>query len=85
LETKLRTVSIQEILATRARATFNYRVNFDSILRDNVEVMQQWCEKNCEGLWRCETHFALYFQFEEEKDATMFMLRWGTANGNKLK
>ena len=85
LGTKLKTANIQEILATRARATFSHRVNFDSILRDNVEIMRQWCEKNCDGLWRCETYYALYFQFEEEKDATMFMLRWGTANGNKLK
>ena len=85
METKSRTVSIQEILATRARATFSYRVNFDNLLRDNLEPMRQWCTEHCTGLWRCESYYALYFQFEEEKDATMFMLRWGTANGNKLK
>ena len=82
---KMRIASVQEIMATRARATFSYRANFSTIGYDNVDRMKQWCEENCEGLWRSETHYALYFQFELEKDATMFMLRWGTAEGNKLK
>jgi hypothetical protein len=47
--------------------------------------MKEWCEEKCEGLWRCESFHALYFQFEQERDATMFMLRWGSAEGNKLK
>jgi hypothetical protein len=77
--------TLEEILATRARATFSHRINFLSIMKDNVDKMKAWCEENCEGLWRAETHHALYFQFAEERDATMFMLRWGTAEGNKLK
>jgi hypothetical protein len=47
--------------------------------------MRAWCDEKCSGLWRCESHHALYFQFEESQDATMFMLRWGGAEGNKLK
>lgn len=81
----LRVASVDEILATRARATFSHRINFDIIAYLNVDEMKWWCEENCEGLWRSETHHALYWQFENEKDALMFMLRWGTAEGNKLK
>jgi hypothetical protein len=47
--------------------------------------MREWCFEKCTGLWRCEATHALYFQFEESRDATMFMLRWGGADGNKLK
>jgi hypothetical protein len=81
----LKVGSVNEILATRSRATFSYRINFDNIRLGNVEKMNRWCEDNCQGLWRAETYHALYFQFAEERDATMFMLRWGTADGNKLK
>lgn len=81
----MNTVSIEQILATRSRATYCYRVNFNSIGYDNLDKMKIWCEEKCEGLWRNEQHYALYFQFELEKDATMFMLRWGGANGNQVK
>jgi len=85
LETKLRTASLQEILATRARSTFAYRINFDSVSTFNIPLMKTWCDQHCCDIWRSETFLALYFQFANEKDATMFMLRWGTADGNKLK
>jgi len=42
-------------------------------------------ETNCEGIWRQETHYALYWQFEQERDAMLFMLRWGSAEGNSVK
>jgi hypothetical protein len=47
--------------------------------------MKQWCEDNCKSIWRCEHFHALYFQFENDYDATMFMLKWGTKEGNKLR
>jgi len=50
-----------------------------------MDLMRQWCTENCQGLWRLQHVHALYFQFEEERDAVMFMLRWGTAEGNRLK
>ena len=81
----LKVGSVSEILATRARATFSYRINFETIGYLNVDEMKWWCEENCKGLWRSETYHALYFQFEDEQDATMFMLRWSSADGNKLK
>jgi hypothetical protein len=77
--------SMSEILSTRSRATFSYRINFDTIGYTTLPKMEQWCEENCEGLWRSQSFHSLYFQFAEERDATMFMLRWGTAEGNKLK
>ena len=81
----MRIASVQEILATRARATFSHRINFDLIALDNLDLMREWCYEQCTGLWRCEATHALYFQFEESRDATLFMLRWGGAEGNKLK
>jgi hypothetical protein len=81
----LKIASIQEILSTRVRATFSHRINFESIGYSNLDPMRDWCSEKCHGLWRCETTHALYWQFEDEKDATMFMLRWGTAEGNKLR
>jgi len=81
----LKVGSVNEILATRARATFSHRINFENIQLGNVDKMKAWCEANCTDLWRSETYHALYWQFAEERDATMFMLRWGTAEGNKLK
>ena len=77
--------SIVEILATRVRATFSHRINFDLIALAHLDLMRTWCHEKCTGLWRCESTHALYFQFEESQDATMFMLRWGSAEGNKLK
>jgi len=81
----LKVGSVNEILATRARATFSHRVNFETVGYETVELMKSWCEENCNGLWRQETYHALYWQFEDDYDATMFMLRWATAEGNKLK
>ena len=79
------TISLKQILATRARAVFPYRINFDKILYGNVSLMEDWCRENCSGLWRNHTIHALYWQFDDERDATMFMLRWGSAEGNRLK
>jgi len=77
--------NIQEIMATRSRATFSHRISFEQISYTNIDPMRDWCSKNCDGLWRCETIHAIYWQFELEQEAMMFMLRWGSANGNKLK
>lgn len=82
---KMRIASVQEIMATRARATFSHRISFDKVGYDTLPKMKAWCEEKCEGLWRCESTHALYFQFEQERDATMFMLRWSGAEGNTLK
>ena len=81
----IKVASVNEILATRARATFSHRINFDTIGYDSMDLMRDWCAKNCTGLWRLQHVHALYFQFENERDAMMFMLRWGGAEGNKLK
>jgi hypothetical protein len=85
LERGLRVGSVNEILATRSRATFSHRINFDTIGYKSLDLMREWCPDNCTGLWRLEHVHALYFQFENDRDATMFMLRWGGAEGNKLK
>jgi len=81
----LKVGSVNEILATRSRATFSYRINFEAVGYQTLPKMKSWCEDHCRDIWRCQDVHALYFQFAEEQDATMFMLRWGTAEGNKLK
>ena len=77
--------SLEEVLATRARATFPYRINFNRAGYENLPLMKSWCEDNCKSIWRSESVHALYFQFEDDYDAPMFMLRWGGAEGNRLK
>ena len=81
----MKIATIDDILRTRSRATFPYRINFETIGYQNLPQMKDWCEQNCKDLWRVEHTFALYFQFSDERDATMFMLKWGTAHGNKLR
>jgi len=78
-------VTLNEILATRSRAIFPYRINFQSIGYETLPAMIKWCEINCKGIWRNEQVHAIYFQFSDDYDATMFMLKWATAEGNKLK
>ena len=77
--------SLSEILSSRSRATFSHRVNFDTVGFMTLNKMKQWCEDNCNGLWRAQSSYALYWQFEDDQDALMFMLKWATADGNKLK
>ncbi len=76
---------LARILATRVRAEYSYRINFETVGYNNLPKMEEWCGEKCTGLWRSQHEHALYFQFELEKDATMFMLRWATADGNKLR
>ena len=81
----IKTATINEILATRAKMKFAHRVNFETIGYTNLADMEKWCEENCDGIWRVEKIHALYFQFEEDRDAMMFMLKWGGREGNKLR
>jgi hypothetical protein len=81
----LKLSNLQEVMATRARATFSYRINFQTVGHDTLIKMKEWSAENCQGLWRCESYHALYWQFEDEHDAMMFMLRWSGAEGNTLK
>jgi hypothetical protein len=81
----MKIASINDIMATRARATFSHRINFQTVGYETLPKMKEWCEANCTGLWRNEQVHAIYFQFENDRDATMFMLKWGGAEGNTLK
>lgn len=82
---KTKVTTLNDILATRARAIFPYRVNFQTVGYETLPAMMQWCEFNCKGIWRNEQVHSLYFQFSDDHDAIMFMLKWGTASGNVLK
>jgi hypothetical protein len=77
--------TIENVLATRMRSEWPYRVNFDQIGYSALDQMKQWCESNCTAGYRFEHVHALYFQFKEERDAFLFKLRWSTAEGNVLK
>jgi hypothetical protein len=69
--------TLDAILVTRAKIKFPYRINFDNITHNQIEEMAVWCINNCTDLWREEHYHALYFQFADERDAMMFMLKWG--------
>lgn len=69
--------TLDAILVTRAKIKFPYRVNFNNITQNQIEEMAVWCINNCNDLWREEHYHALYFQFADERDAMMFMLKWG--------
>lgn len=73
-----KSASLREVLATRVRQTFPYRINFDMISIAELNEMQTWCEEKCKGVWRCESYHALYFQFEDDYDAMMFNLKFGS-------
>lgn len=73
----LKIATLNDILATRSKMVWAHRINFESLAIADVEEMKTWCEKNCSDLWRCEQYYALYFQFSDDKDATMFMLKYG--------
>lgn len=81
----LRPAPLGEVLATRVRATFPYRINFNKVDYHNLQPMKNWLATNCKGTYNFELVHAIYVQFVEEQDATMFMLRWGNAKGNELK
>lgn len=82
------TTSIEQILATRARTSFSYKITFEQVLLTNIPQMEDWCREYCQDLWRNHTFYMIYglcWQFSDEKDATMFMLRWSSVEGNHLK
>lgn len=82
---KTKVGTLDEILASRSRAVFSHRVNFEAVQYNHLDNMRLWCFENCQGIWRAETTHALYWQFDNDKDAFLFMLKWGSAEGNKLK
>jgi hypothetical protein len=73
----VKTATLNDILATRSKMVWAHRINFDSLGLGDIDEMKSWCEKNCKDVWRCEQYYALYFQFSDDKDATMFMLKFG--------
>ena len=81
----MKVATLNEVLATREKMRFRYRINFEKVQYSNMSQMIAWCRDNCKGLWRVEKTHALYFQFDEDTDATMFMLKWGGKEGNELK
>jgi hypothetical protein len=84
MQAKTRIATLGEILTSRVRMEFRYRVNFEQASMKNIDDMTSWCKENCKDLWRVNNNYSTYFQFSDDSDATMFMLRWGGASGNKL-
>lgn len=74
---ELKIGSLNDILASRAKMTWPRRINFDGLFLSDIDEMESWCENNCKGLWRRERYHALYFQFDNDNDAMMFMLKFG--------
>lgn len=69
--------TLNDILLTRSKVVWSYRINFDSITVSDFEKMIAWCEMNCKDIWRYEKYYAQYFQFISDTDAMMFMLKFG--------
>lgn len=67
---------------TRPKMVYPYRVNVDGITHNQIEEMSVWCINNCKDIWREVYYHALYFQFADERDAMMFMLKFGS-RGNR--
>jgi hypothetical protein len=68
--------TLNDILATRVKMQFRHRVDFSKFGYEDFHKARQWCEENCCGVWHVESVHALYFQFDDDRDATMFMLKW---------
>lgn len=69
---------LDAILATRVKQYYPHRVDFTpyNFPYDRLKEMTTWCNINCQGKWHSHTTHALYFQFEEDRDALMFTLKW---------
>ena len=74
--------TLEQLLATRAKVTWPFRINFNMPTRAEVHKMYAWCETNAVGKWNASTEFADYFQFQDERDAVMFMLKFGGTRGS---
>lgn len=75
---KTKVGTLEEILATRAKMIFPYRVNFYNVNGAKFAEMRRWCETHCKHLWRVGPDSNVqYFQFTEDSDAIMFMLKYG--------
>jgi hypothetical protein len=70
--------SLREILSTRAKMKFDRRINFENISPERYGLMKQWCDENCQGFWNSNSTYAVYFQFENDRDAMMFALKWAS-------
>lgn len=68
--------TLNEILATRVKMEFQHRVDFAKYPYEEFHRAKQWCKDNCKGIWNIESTHALYFQFDNDTDAMMFMLKW---------
>jgi hypothetical protein len=71
--------SINDILCSRERIRFRYRINITPTSDAQYNSVVDWCQEHCTDVWRSTNYhmYATYFQFDDEKDVTMFMLRWG--------
>lgn len=69
--------SLDQLLATRAKVVWPHRINLDQPSANQRNAMYKWCEGNVKGMWRMSSEFADYFQFADERDAIMFMLKFG--------
>lgn len=69
--------TLEQILATRVKVMWPYRINLHQASAADLDAMYEWCTAHTAGKWRVSTEFADYFQFQEDQDAVMFMLKYG--------
>ena len=79
------TADLDHILRTRVRATFRHRVDFERIDPRKIDEIKRWCETNCRDIWKFNYSYGdiggYYLQFDDDQDAMMFVLKWGSQGG----
>ncbi len=73
---KTKIATLEEILATRVKQQWMYRVDINANTHE-LKEMSDWCQTKTTGKWRYNERIVDYFQFENDSDAMMFMLKFG--------
>lgn len=70
--------NLANILASRVKVYYPHRVDFTpyNFPYDRITEMREWCGSNCQGRWHSHTTHALYFQFDNDRDALLFTLKF---------
>ena len=78
MQAKTKISTLAALLATRVKRYYPHRIDFTpyDFPYDRLPEMLEWCKDNCHGRWNSHTTHALYFQFDTERDALLFTLKF---------
>jgi hypothetical protein len=66
--------SLREILSTRSRE-FPHKVKLTNLEIDRKEI-NDWCMLNCIYLYKNYSYNPKSWEFSDDRDATLFILKW---------